>query len=117
MSAKVKVSAVPLNDKLSCSRRAVPFSSPISHCPAEAAAGSDGSFAGGDSSATCTTENFLKSNLVTKPKIPTDNHLCLFVCKIIIALQPAVLIKVNYLDKLKNLCSFTNGHKMKSQLL
>lgn len=76
-----------------------------------------GSFAGGDSSATCTTESFLKSNLVTKPKIPTDNHLCLFVCKIIIALQPAVLIKVNYLDKLKNLCSFTNGHKMKSQLL
>lgn len=78
-----------------------------------------GSFAAGDSSAipTCTRENLLKSSLVTKPKTPTENHLCLFVYEIIIALQPAALIKVNYLDKLKNLCSFTNGHKMKSQLL
>lgn len=40
----VKISAVPLNEKLSCSRRVVPFSNPISHCPAEAAADSDGEF-------------------------------------------------------------------------
>lgn len=62
-------------------------------------------------------ERICSKFLVTKPKIPTDNHQCLFVYEIVIALQPAVLIKVNYLDKVKNLCSFTNGHKMKSQLL
>ena len=66
MAAKVKIPAVPLSEKLSCSSKVVPFSNPMSHCPTEVAADNMmGNFAVGDSSAisTGTTENLLKSRL------------------------------------------------------
>lgn len=66
--SKVKTSAVPPGEKLSCSSKAVSFSNHTSHCPAEMAADNTiGNFIVGDSSAlsTCTTENLLRTWLAS----------------------------------------------------